>query len=201
MREYDTVPVVVLDVVENTLAGLLIKIVFPGIEYLSIRISFPKSVGNVEYICFQSDNHRLVCQSQSFHLVGSRTHDERLAGTHLVVTYTTAIGFEHPYRILLTFVEVGYAQPFQVKVGKSLMRAVKVGTHKTVEKTIVTVGELLLERVWCASEPIDKALPDFLYLGICHLDSMSVPYFDSFRLSRNLVRHLFALVDVWNGIV
>ena len=30
---------------------------------------------------------------------------------------------------------------------------------------------------------------------------MSVPYFDSFRLSRNLVRHLLALVDVGNGVV
>ena len=52
-----------------------------------------------------------------------------------------------------------------------------------------------------APEPIDKALPDFLNLGICHLDGMSVSYFDSFRLSRNLVRHLLALVDVGNGIV
>ena len=55
--------------------------------------------------------------------------------------------------------------------------------------------------VGCASEPIDKALPDFLNLGICHLDGMSVPYFDGLGLSRNLVRHLLALVDVGNGIV
>ena len=30
---------------------------------------------------------------------------------------------------------------------------------------------------------------------------MSVPYFDGFGFSRNLVRHFLALVDVWNGIV
>ena len=42
MRKYDTVPVVVLDVVENTLAVLLIKIILAWIEYLSIGISFPK---------------------------------------------------------------------------------------------------------------------------------------------------------------
>ena len=71
-----------------------------------------------------------------------------------------------------------------------------MGRHKTVEKAVVTVRELLLERVRCASEPIDKALSDFLNLGICHLDGMSVPYFDGLSLSRNLVRHLLALVDV-----
>lgn len=50
MREYNTVPVVVLDVVENTLAVLLIKIVLTWIEYLSIGISFPKGISNVEYV-------------------------------------------------------------------------------------------------------------------------------------------------------
>ena len=35
------------------------------------------------------------------------------------------------------------------------MRTVKVGSHKTVEKSVVTVRELLLERVRCASEPIN----------------------------------------------
>ena len=59
----------------------------------------------------------------------------------------------------------------------------------------------MLERVRCTSEPINKALSDFLNLGICHLDSMSVPYFNGLGLSRNLIRHLLALVDVGNGIV
>ena len=81
------------------------------------------------------------------------------------------------------------------------MRTVKVGAHKTVEKAVVTVGELLFERIGGTSEPINKALPDFLNLGIRHLDGMSVPYFDGLGFSRNLVRHLLALVDVGNGIV
>ena len=113
----------------------------------------------------------------------------------------TTYSFEHPHGILLTLVEVCNAQSPEVKVGKRLVRAVKVGSHKTVEKTIITVRELLLERVRCPSEPIDKALSDFLNLGICHLDSMSVPYFDGLGLSRNLICHLLALVDVGNGIV
>ena len=81
------------------------------------------------------------------------------------------------------------------------MRTVKVGSHKTVEKAVVPVGELLFEGIRCASEPIDKALSDFFNLGICHLYGMSVPYFDGLSLSRNLVRHFLAFVDVGNGIV
>ena len=81
------------------------------------------------------------------------------------------------------------------------MRAVKVGSHKTVEKTIITVRELLFEGIGCAPEPIDKALSNFLNLGICHLDGMSVTHFNGLSLSRNLVRNFLALVDVGNGIV
>ena len=81
-----------------------------------------------------------------------------------MIADAATVGFEHPHGILLAFVEVGNTQSFEVKVGKRLVRAVKVGSHKTVEKTIITVRELLLERVWCASEPINKALPYLLTL-------------------------------------
>ena len=57
-----------------------------------------------------------------------------------MVADTTAVGLEHPYGILLALVKVINAQPFQVKVGKSLMRAVKVWSHKAIEKAVVTVG-------------------------------------------------------------
>ena len=120
---------------------------------------------------------------------------------HLVVADPPAVSLEHPYGILLALVKVGYTQPFEVKVGEILMRAVEVGAYKTVEQTIIPVGELLLERIRCASEPIDKALPDFLNLSIRHLYGMSVPYFDGLGLSRNLIRNFLALVDVGNGIV
>lgn len=105
------------------------------------------------------------------------THDKRLARSHLVIADAATVGFEHPHGILLTLVKVGNAQSSEVKVGKRLVRTVKVGSHKTVEKAVVPVGELLFEDIGCAPEPINKALPDFLNLGICHLDSMSVPYF------------------------
>ena len=83
---------------------------------------------------------------------------------HLMIADAASVGLQHPHGILLTLVKVGNAQPFEVKVGKSLVRAVEVGSHKTVEKTVVMVGELLLERVGGPSEPINKALSDFLNL-------------------------------------
>ena len=48
MRKYDTVPVVVLDVIEDTLSILLVEIILTWIKYLSIGISFPKGIGNIE---------------------------------------------------------------------------------------------------------------------------------------------------------
>ena len=108
-----------------------------------------------------------------------RDSNKRLARTHLVVADTSAIGFEHPYGILLTLIKVWYAQPFKVEVGKRLVRTVKIGTHKAIEKAVVTVRELLFERVRCPSEPVHKTLSDFLNLGVRHLCGMSVPYFDA----------------------
>ena len=58
------------------------------------------------------------------------------------------------------------------------MRTVKVWSHKTVEKAVVPVGELLLGGIGRASKPIDKALPYLLNLGIRHLYGISAPYFD-----------------------
>jgi len=118
-----------------------------------------------------------------------------------VVADAATVGFEHPHGILLALVEVGNAQSSEVKIGKRLVRTVKVGANEAVEKAVVPVGELLFEGIGCAPEPIDKALPDFLNLGIRHLYSMSVPDFDGLGLSRNLVRNFLALVDVGNGIV
>ena len=53
MRQDNTVPVIVLDVVEDTLAVLLVEIILAWIEYLSIGISFPKGIGNIEDVCLQ----------------------------------------------------------------------------------------------------------------------------------------------------
>ena len=63
VREDDTIPVVVLDVVENALPVLLVEIILARIENPCIGISLAEGIGNIEYICLQSDNHRLVSKS------------------------------------------------------------------------------------------------------------------------------------------
>ena len=57
-----------------------------------------------------------------------------------MVTDAATVGFKHPHGILLTLVEVCNTQSSEVKVGKRLVRAVKIRSHKTVEKAVVTVG-------------------------------------------------------------
>ena len=56
----DAVPIVIFDVIEDALSVLLGKIIFTRIEYLGIRISLAKGIGNVKDVCLQSDNHRFV---------------------------------------------------------------------------------------------------------------------------------------------
>ena len=78
----------------------------------------------------------------------------------------------------------------------------KLGRTKAVEKTIVTVRELLFERVRCPSEPIYKALSDFLNLGILPSVWRARPATLMVLVSpRNFIRHLLTLIDVGNGIV
>ena len=117
-----------------------------------------------------------------------------------MVADTPAIGFEHPYGILLALVKVGNTQSFKVKVGKRLVRTIKVGTHKAVEKTVITVGELLLKGVGRSAEPIDKALSDFLNLGICHLYGMTVTHFNRLFITLR-IKYGLAFINVGNGIV
>mgnify|MGYP000044045366 CR=1 FL=1 len=81
-----------------------------------------------------------------------------------MVADAATVGFEHPHSILLAFVKVINTQSFEVKVGKRLVRTVKVWSYKTIEKAVVPVGELLFEGIGCASEPINKALPYLLTL-------------------------------------
>ena len=200
MREDNAVPIIILDVIEDALAILLAEVILSRIEYLGIGISLAKSVGNIEYICFESNNHRFVSQSQPLHLVGCCTHDKRLTCTDLVVADTTSIGLQHPHGIFLTLIKVLYAQYFKVEVGKRLMRTVEVGTHKAVKKAVVTVRELLLERVGCPSEPIYKALSDFLNLGICHLYGMTVTNLNRLLITLR-IKYGLAFVNVRNGIV
>lgn len=72
------------------------------------------------YIAFESDNHRLVRHSETFHFKGGYAHDKGLAGAHLMVDYSASVHLQHPYGISLAVVQGWYAQPFQVKERETL---------------------------------------------------------------------------------
>ena len=109
MREDDAIPVVVFDVAEDPRPVLDRKIFLAGIEYAGVGVGFAERVGDVEDVGLESDDHRLVRQSEALHLIGRRAHDDRLAAPHLVIADSPAIGFKHPHGVLLAWIEVGKA--------------------------------------------------------------------------------------------
>ena len=56
MGQYDTIPIIVLDVGKDALAVLLGKIIFTRIEYARIGICLSESIGNIKDIGFESYN-------------------------------------------------------------------------------------------------------------------------------------------------
>ena len=109
VRKDDTIPVVVFDVAEDPRPVLDRKIFLAGIEYAGVGVGFAERVGDVEDVCLESDDHRLIRQPEPLHLIGRRTHDDRLAAPHLVIADPAAVGFKHPHGVLLAWIEVGEA--------------------------------------------------------------------------------------------
>ena len=91
MCQDDTVPVVILDVMEYSDTLLRRKVLLARIQHSGIRIGPLERVGYVMHIAFESDNHRLVCQSETFHLKGGYTHDKGFARTYLMVDYPASV--------------------------------------------------------------------------------------------------------------
>lgn len=77
----DTVSVIVLDVMEYSDTFLRCKVLLARIQHSGVRIGSLERVGYVMHIAFESDNHRLVRQSETFHLKGGYAHDEGFART------------------------------------------------------------------------------------------------------------------------
>ena len=100
----DAVPVIVFNVMEYSDTFLRCKVLFARIKHFGIRISLLERVGYVMYIAFESDNHRLVRHSETFHFKGGYAHDKGLARAHLVVDYSATVHLQHPYGILLAVV-------------------------------------------------------------------------------------------------
>ena len=172
----DAVPVVVLDVMEYSDTLLRRKVLLSRIQYSGIRIGPLERVGYVMHIAFESDNHRFVRQSETFHLKGGHTHDKGLAGSYLMVNYPAAVHLQHPYGISLAVVQIRYPQSFQVKERKTLQGTVIIGTHIAVELAVVHVGKILLELGELLVQPTSESRPNFIDFGIGKLDGLGIPY-------------------------
>ena len=182
MRHDDTIVVVVLDVVEETDTVLCREILLRSIEDTGIGICRLIGGGNLRYIGFKPDNHRLVCQSQTFHLVCSHTHDECLSCTYFVVAYPSAVLFQHPDTILLTRIDALHSvtgrEGFQVQVGKCLMATVILRTHEAVELAVIHIRQRVLERLRLFLQPFGKAVSYLINLAVGKLYALGITYLD-----------------------
>ena len=100
---------------------------------------------------------------------------------HLMVTNSAAVLFQHPDAILLRRVNAldsPACQPFQVEVGKSLVRAVILRAHETVELAVIHCRQPFLELRRLFFEPFGETVADFINLGVGELYALAVAHLD-----------------------
>ena len=91
-----------------------------------------------------------------------------------MVGYPAAVLFQHPDAVLLAGIQVGDSQPFQVKSGKGLVRAVVLRAHEAVELVVVHVRQPLLELRRLFLQPFRESVSDFVNLGVGELYALAV---------------------------
>ena len=104
VRHYHAVIVVVLDPVEEINAVVSLETLFIGEQYPGVRICRLIGHGNLRDIGFKTDNHRLVGESETFHLMRCNAHYQRFTRPDLVVADPPAVLFQHPDTVLLTLI-------------------------------------------------------------------------------------------------
>ena len=152
------------------------KVLLARIQHSGIRIGPLERVGYVMHIAFESDNHRLVRQSETFHFKGGYAHDKGFARTHLVVNYATPVHLQHPYGIFLAVVQGRYAQPFQVKERETLQGTVIIRAYIAVELAVVHVRKVLFKFGELFIQPACESRPYFIDFGVGKLDGLGIPY-------------------------
>ena len=181
VRHDDTLIVVVPDVVEEAHAVGGRKVLLRGIEDAGVGVGRLIGGGNLRDIGFQPDNHRLVDEVQTLHLMRRDAHDERLAGPHLMVTDATTVLFQHPYAVLLRGIDALHApacQPLEVEVGKGLVRAVIFRAHVAVELAVVHRCKPFLELRRLLFQPFGEPVSYLVNLGVGELYALAVAYLD-----------------------
>ena len=101
VRHDDAIVVVVLYIIEeaHTVGGR--KVLLRSVQNTCVGICRLIGGCNLRNVGFQPDNHRLVCQIQTLHLMRGDAHYQRLTGSHLVVANSAAVLFQHPDAIHL----------------------------------------------------------------------------------------------------
>ena len=174
----DAIPVVVLDVVEEAHPVGGGKVLLRGVEDAGVGVSLAVGLGYLPHVGFQPDNHRLVRQPQTLHLVGGDAHYQRLAAANFLVANAAAVLFHHPYAILLAGVQVLYAQALSGRVREGLVRAVIFRTHEAVELAVVHIRRRFLNSGDCSSSHSGEAVSDFVNLRVGELDALAVAHLD-----------------------
>ena len=104
MGQYHAIPVVVLYLRENLLAVCRREILASGIEYLCHGICLAESVGYLMHVGLEPDNHRLVDNTETLHLVCGDTHYHCLSCTDLMPADASVVLLYHPHGILLGWI-------------------------------------------------------------------------------------------------
>ena len=181
MGHYDAVIVIVLDLIEEIDPLVRHKAFRVGEKYAGIGICRLISQGNLGDVGFQTDNHRLIRQPETLHFMCRNAHYQGFTTTHLKIADTPSVLFQHPYAVFLTWIDGVYtitvAEYFHVKVRKSLVAAVVLRTHETVEFVVIQVHQTLLELRRLSLQPFGEPIADFINLGIGELYSLAIRNF------------------------
>ena len=137
MRQDDTVPVVVLDLMEQPHSFSGCKVIFTGCQDLRIRVSLAVSLRDLVDIRLQGKDHWFVDRSETLHLVCSDDHSKCLAKPYLVVYKCATVLYDAPCSIFLRAVKRRDPQVLHFKAGEGQVASVILPEHITVECIVV----------------------------------------------------------------
>ena len=202
MRHNDTGVVIILNTIEELYTVDRRKVLLRGIQYLIIGEGCLIGGSNLTDVSLQSDNHRLVSQTETVHLMSGHTHDKSLTGSYLMVADATAILDYHRDTVLLALIdildiELRRSQGFQVNAGECLIAAIVLCLDKTVELPVIHCLKLVALLFGEIGEILRKSITDFLNLAISKLYLLHVGTLDILTIL--IIANAF--LNVWSGVM
>ena len=190
MRHYDTVPVIVLDLIQKHI--LIVARIFSLLrsQDLSSRVGFPVGLHNIRDIGFKGDDDGLINETEPLHLVRCRNHNHRLATAHFVVNNSAFVHLQHPHCIHLAFVQTVVVEVLEHQVGEGLMRAVVPNLRLVIEEVVVLLRQLLFPLHRKGIEPRRKLTPDLFDRLFKFSETHNIRLFSLFYLAGQGIQHL-----------